>query len=452
MKKQFTFAALACITAAVFYQCSSCEKHEEKKVTGSIVPDTHCLHAPASWFAQASTPAPNDYGPFADTSTTSDCDFHLWSWQKFLSLTRSGDGKAPFQSLIQVSNDLVPLGPVLDLTDVTQAGTHGTLYDKTNTPVYYSIFVNKQMYDFQNLYLPQFAGHIDSLQKYGLDTLSYPVGCFEVKASWIMASSLSTEELQNYYTTNAVFRNAPDVMPETLKVALLGMHIVGKVDNHPELVWATFEHDGLAPDYDWSTGKDTVSKILSADNFLFYNANTTISQCLMNNSQGHPAMPQFLSVYNMFPLGMAESFTANNLPSHRDSVNNANIVALNQSVKTQLQQVGGVWSHYFYKGALWLDDPALPSFGPGKGYLGNLTNPFLRGSRAISNITMETFAQVNFSGNLASGSMNCFGCHGTADYRNGTTPNDSVSYNLALSHLFINALIHKLHPETPKTP
>jgi hypothetical protein len=452
MKKQLTLAALACVCAAVFYECSSCEKkHEEKNVISDVQPDTHCLHAPASWFAQASTPAPDDYGPFADTTTTTDCDFHLWSWQKFLSLTRSADGKAPFQSLVQVSNDLDPLGPVLQLSDVTQAGTHGTLYDKTNTPIYYSIYVNQQMYDFQKLYLPQFAGHIDSLQKYHLDTLSFPVGCFEVKASWIMATSLSSAELPNYYTTNAVFRAAPDVMPETLKVALLGMHIVAKVDNHPELVWATFEHDAMAPDYNWATGKDTVSKVLDSVNYLFYNANTPINQCPMNNSQGNPATPQFSSIYNMFPLGMAESFTAANLPSKKDLANNANIQAINASVSTQLQKTSGPWSHYFYKGALWLDDPVAPGFGPGKGYLGNLTNPFLRGSRALSNITMETFAQVNFSGNFASGSMNCFGCHGTADYRNAP-PNDSVSYNLALSHLFINALIHKLHPETAKTP
>ncbi len=462
MKKQLTLAALAFISAAVFYQCSSCEKHKEETTKNDIKPDPKCAKAPDSWFAGATTPAPDDYGPFVDTSKTTDCDFHLWSFQKFLSLTRSADGKAPFEGLVQVSNDLELRGAMLDLTDITQAGTHGSLYDKNNSPIYYSIHVNQQMYDYQQKYLSLFAKNIqqnkdtvlapgdtvniNNLHALGLDTLNYPVGSIEIKASWIMASSLKPDERKDYYITKAIF-GAPDVMP--VEVALLGMHIVGRVANHPEQVWATFEHDDLAPDYDWSTGKDTTTKVVSDKNFLFYNANTTVANCPMNNTATSPA--KFTNVFNMFKYGMAEEFTGSFVPSRRDSLNNANIEALNESVKKQLREKDkGPWSHYFYKGSMWLDDPTPASFAPGNFSLGILTNPFLRGSRAISNITMETFAQVNFSGNYASGSMNCFACHGTVDFRNDTTR--GVNYNMALSHLFINALLHKFHPAAAKTP
>lgn len=454
---------MAVLAIAIVYQsCNSGETHKQETVSSDIQPDPKCATAPASWFANTTTPAPDNYGPFVDTSTTTDCDFHLWSFQKFLSLTRSSAAKAPFEGLVQVSNDLERRGPTLDLTDITQAGTHGSLYDKNNSPIYYSIHVNQQMYDYQQKYLSIFVKNIrqnhdtvlapgdtvnvNNLHAMGLDTLNYPVGCFEIKASWIMASSLSPAERKNYYITKAIF-GVPDVMPQ--EVALLAMHIVGRVANHPELVWATFEHDGLAPDYDWSTGKDTTTKIVSDKNFLFYNANTTVANCPMNNNASSPA--KFTNVFNMFKYGMAEAFVGNFVPSRRDSLNNANIAALNASVKTQLQKPGnGPWEHYFYKGAMWLDDPTPATFAPGNFSLGVLTNPFLRGSRAISNITMETYAQVNFSGNYASGSMNCFACHATVDFRNDTAR--GVNYNMALSHLFINALLHKFHPTAPKTP
>ena len=68
-----------------------------------------------------------------------------------------------------------------------------------------------------------------------------------------------------------------------------------------------------------------------------------------------------------------------------------------------------------------------------------LTNPFLRGSRAISNITMETFLQLDYSDIYATGSSSCFDCHSTMDFKNET---NGVGYNLAISHLFINALYY----------
>ena len=227
------------------------------------------------------------------------------------------------------------------------------------------------------------------------------------------------------------------------------MHILGRVANHPELIWSTFEHDSLAPDYDWKTDKkDTTSTVLSKDNYLFYNKNTTVSNCPMNNTSQSPA--GFTNVFNMFPNGMAESFTSNNLPSHRDSANDVNVKALNKSVISQLAGVQGPWKNYFYKGALWLDDPSPAVFYPGNPNMYFLTNPFLRGSRAISNITMETFLQLDYSHIYATGSSNCFDCHSTMDFKNDTV--NGIGYNLAISHLFINALYHRLHPKAPKTP
>lgn len=465
MKKNLLLVIIVGITLILNQSCQSCEHHEEVSTNSGIQADPKCANAPASWFASATTTMPDDYGPFVDSSTTSDCDFHLWSFQKFLSLTRSSGTKAPFENLLQVSNDLDLIkSNVLSLTDVTQAGSKGVLYDSTNHAIHYAIYVNKQMYDFQQKYLNEFRKNIkqntdtvlhpgdtvnvNTLSKFGLDTLTYPVGCFELKTSWILASSLNPNDLKNYYITKANI-GPPNGEIANVEVALLGMHIVGRVANHPELVWATFEHDDLAPNYDWSTGKDTTTKIVSDKNFLFYKAGTPVNGCPMNNKPGSPA--KFTSIYNMFTFGLPQSFVSNFAPSHRDSANNANTVALNKSVRAQLQNKKEVWANYFYKGAMWLDDPTPASnFVPGNDSIGSLYNPYLRGSRAISNITMESYTQINFSGIYATGSMNCFACHATVDFKNDTTR--GVNYNLALSHLFINALIHKFHPKAPKTP
>lgn len=394
--------------------------------TGTVAPDTHCVTAPASWFSGPTTAAPSDYGPFSDTSTTSDCDFHLWSWQKFLSLTRSDKPLAPFENLIQVDNDLNKLGTQLTLIDSSQAGSAGTLYDKNGRAVHYSIYLNQEMYAFQQKMLPLFKANINNLKAKGLDTLNYPVGCIEIKASWILISGIPKGKIRDYYVTTA------NLNGKTVQVALAGMHIVGRVDKHPELIWATFEHEGLAPDYDWSN--PNTNQVLSKNDFVFYKANTTANNCPMNNGKSSP--PGFTNIFNFYKLGMPESYNNSAVPSSRDLSNNANIVALNKSVKAQLSNDTGPWAKYFYKGSVWLNDPDDSNFQPGDDNIGSLTNTSLRGSRAIGNITMETFVQNQSSKSINSGSMNCFDCHGTQDFKN------NASYNLALSHIFMNALFN----------
>jgi len=405
--------------------------------------------APASWFDADSTLAPSDSIPFNSPNATPEA-FHLWAWQKFLSLTRTAANTAPFQEYVQVDNDLVKLGSTIELIDSTQAGTGGVLYDTTARAIYYTLHVNKTMYDFQqenlDLFAPVYAKYkglsdrdakiqhaLDSL---GYDTLNYPVGAVELKTSWIMASSLKSTA--DYYTTYANVHTANGI--RSVKVALLGMHVIGRVVNHPEFIWATFEHDDMVPDYSWAQpGYPLLGDTLSDKNYLFYQQNNVIGNCLMNNNSA--TFAGFSNIFNIYPLGIARSFTGSNVPNKQDRVNDAIVRSLNRSVKRQLAKCKEVWQHYFYKGAIWLNFPNT-DYRPGNGNLGLLTRKSLNGNRAVSNSTMETFAQVNFSGNYTTGSMNCFGCHATVDYKNvQPNTNDSISFNLALSHLFKNALL-----------
>lgn len=446
MKKIIVLGAITSVLALLmFEQCSPVPAPEGGP--GSTLP---AVIAPDSWFVNPVTIAPDDYGQFLNTNTH-DSVFHLWAWQKFLSYTRSESAKAPFEDLVQVDNYLNPLGATLTLLDSTQAVSDGVLYAKDNSAVYYTIHVNRQMYDFQTTYLPRFrdtlslygdsTAHIHdslvqiALHNAGYDTLNYPVGCVEIKTSWILVSALS--DPGNYYVTTANITTAAGT--STQRVAMLGMHITGRVANHPEFIWATFEHDGLAPDFPWahSAVQDTLNTIPSQQDFVFYNGGTPVVDCPMDNGPHSPT--GFTNVFNMFPLGMARAFVSDSIPSSLDSSDNYYLASLNESVNTKLKGVSGPWQHYIYKGSVWLNYPNTV-FGPGNANLYLLTDTALRGSRALSNITMETFTQLDYVHNYQYGSLNCFGCHSTADFTNVADSNDMLSYNLVLSHLFRNAL------------
>ncbi len=71
------------------------------------------------------------------------------------------------------------------------------------------------------------------------------------------------EDTSKLYTTTAIVPklvNAGDGklktsdQTETVTVALIGVHMVGIIKDHPEFVWGTFELPGSAPDLPAGTG------------------------------------------------------------------------------------------------------------------------------------------------------------------------------------------------------
>ena len=433
--------------------------------------------APAIWFEGPTTEAPSDVVPF-NKPNVNDTSFHLWAWQQFLHLTRSKFPRAPFEGLlfqVDTAGKMVyNPNTFLVLTDSLQAVSHLPLYDTNHIALLYSIQVNTMMYHFMQTYLPMFKriitncwkhkwspdGRIDSmaidkniqdsLNIRKLSNLNFPVGALVIKTSWIRAYELGKDSV-NYYITNANVLNGKG-KPVVERVALTGMHVVGRLDNHPEFIWATFEHDNLAPQYPWTNSwpQDTTTLIVSNKNYLFYHKNTPIGKCL---NETECTANKFTNAFNMFPLGEALSFvftkntsdttfpsnTPSHLPTNLDIIDSENSASLNASVHAHLLKVSGPWSHYFYKGSVWINSPNKMYY-PGNGNIYVLTDTYLRGARALSNITMETYTQIDFSGIYNTGSMSCFGCHSTADFNNVAYNNDSLSYNLTISHLFRNSL------------
>jgi len=109
----------------------------------------------------------------------------------------------------------------------------------------------------------------------GATTSPFPDPCalaIEVKSSWIETSGIS--DPSQYITTQAVVPTFDTSNPnkwvpngqKTATLALVGMHVVGSAKGHPEMIWATFEHFGNAPNatynYNATTGTNphTVSQ------------------------------------------------------------------------------------------------------------------------------------------------------------------------------------------------
>ena len=75
----------------------------------------------------------------------------------------------------------------------------------------------------------------------------------EVKSSWVEAAGLPN--IGSYITMQAVIPTYNTSNPlkwtltgqKTTTLALVGMHVVGSANGHPEMIWATFEHFGNSP-------------------------------------------------------------------------------------------------------------------------------------------------------------------------------------------------------------
>ncbi|MES2382783.1 MAG: hypothetical protein V4538_17180 [Bacteroidota bacterium] len=448
MKKQITLALITSFAVGlmIFQNCGS----NSGGYGGATNDVSSPCAAPATWFPHSQTPKPIENGPsspFYNINTTTNCDFHLWSWQKFLYLTQTdSNGKPRFENLIQVNNQMQLLGTTLNLIDSSQAGTQTILVDKQGRAIYYSIYMDPVMYGFAKIYTNLFKqqcytnGKLDAakLHAKGYDTLNYPVGSFELKVAWIMASSVPTNQLQNFYVTTAKFNGT------TVKVAMVGMHIAGRVVNHPELIWATFEHKNAAPTAQWPANILTDStpnpaQVLSTNDYLFYNANTPLDSCSIVKSKG--VVGPFKSIYHLFDHGTQPEYIGiTQAAKSQDSTNLVNIDSINTSVFAQLS-TSDVWSNYEYFGSIWIN-PVTAPLTPNDPNIGSLYAANLRGSRALSNIAAETYIQyLGKKAPTPTISFNCFGCHNTVDFNN-----NNAGYNLALSHLFSNnlSLITKL--------
>jgi len=220
----------------------------------------------------------------------------------------------------------------------------------------------------------------------------------EVKSAWIETTGLPnvndyvtiTATIPTYTQASATQWNQSGSKQATL--ALIGMHVVGSVLGHPELLWATFEHVSNTPDAQYTYTNNAGTTQTVAQNTVgtwLFSASGAVGNDLSRqkvNAGGIGA----LSGNTIGPNSMLRRNAWGTAPtSGAFTSNNTDIISLNNSVISKLQGAD-VRKNYFHAGTTWIANGQNPSVGQQVG------------TNLMANTTMESFFQ---------GTSNCFDCH-----------------------------------------
>lgn len=443
----------------------------------------------AGWFDAGVVSANASVTPAKSSTFTQDnpndgtgpniCNFYQWASRMFLWLTSpegSGivlDGSAIFNVTPPDKNgerQFIPNGTGAtyslalrtgkgdEIGEVGQAGGGGVLLSQNKALVYYGVHTN----DVYGYFLSgQKAGALEGVKDfpntlgdlkavvayaqstYGQVPADLETLVIELKTSWIDAASLKDPE--NYVTITAEVpeytANESNTMwkpsgSATKTLALVGVHIVGTVEDHPEFVWATFEHISNAPDADYyytntdpDPAKATVKQSFSSAgtyNFMATGADQASAnvECASEKkgsivakvNAGSPVCKGGIVPSNTvrkFPWGSASDDASTAIVA-----NNTRLLSINASVRGQLA-AGDTRGNYVQMGGIWTTTPKGGGTAPIPNQTGNQSAQ-MRGSLNLFNATMETYHQ----------DLNCFVCHSLSS----TAANSFVPFGL--SHIY----------------
>jgi len=359
---------------------------------------------------------------------------------------------------------------IIENLEVGQAGGNGVLIAQNGSIIFYETIVNdvyawyltgrKTSGGISPIYVngvPGTYGYFPTTQNELDDVLNYaasrgvPPGDFldaralavEAKLSWVEASTLPNP--QDYVVTEAIIpvfdRSSPTIWKMTgttqTKVALVGVHVVGSTAEHPEMVWATFEHKGNTPDavYQYNSGGTTLTVPQdTSGSWLFTSSGSTgpfNTELAAYDSASSSIQAQTSAAIGPSDILRQKAWGSgyNGQPNQEDltpAAANTQVISLNTDVVDQLTAAGAIDDpriNYWLIGATWTWRGASPN---GRFPL----NPALFneiGTSTLTNSTMETFQQ-GADPTIQTGT-NCFTCH--ADYTL-TGARSSVS----VSHIF----------------
>ena len=237
----------------------------------------------------------------------------------------------------------------------------------------------------------------------------------EIKSSWVETTGL--HDPGSYFTMPAVVPTYDKSNPKkwtpngqkTTTLALVGIHVVGSTNGHPEMVWATFDHVDNSPagTYTYENTANATKTVTqsAAGSWLFTKTNSTGPF----NAEHQQFVSPNIEAIAPFDIGpsdvlRAKAFgaAANVSPNPIDgsaTASNTEIISINNSVRGQLAS-GDLRGNYVFSGATWTIGGAAPNSGNEVG------------TSSLANSTMETFQQGS-DNTTGSGSSNCFDCHRT---------------------------------------
>jgi hypothetical protein len=328
-----------------------------------------------------------------------------------------------------VNNRPIFLDKAGNLIEVEQAEADGqVLIAQNGSPIYYGIAVNEVMAYFRTmqgasvpstLMFPTTQGELDNITNFasahGRTFIDPEALAFEIKTAWIETTGLANPG--DYITMSADIPTYDKSNPQhwvknghkTATVALVSMHVVGSAAGHPEMIWATFEHLGNAPDdvysYRNSVGGTTSVPLTTSGSWLFTPAGSTgpfntprqfaSGADILAASAGTPIGPN--AILRRKAWGAASNLSPN--PLRNTAASNSEIISVNNSVRGVVAATD-VRRNYIMTGSTWLIAGTFPfaSF-----------NTVEVGTSKLSNTAMETFTQGATS--AAAGTLNCFSCH-----------------------------------------
>lgn len=428
-----------------------------------------------------------------DFTNSNNSDFYKWSYRMFLWITsKEDDGTRVFDS--QTFYDVAPAGEkgmrklikhepgvhrnfaprllqtrnkdaALDETEQGQAGGGDVLMSKNGSLVYYTLMVNDVMAVFRTMHgnsipnqFPCDSLELDSLVQYGKNILGVDIDdknalAMELKLSWVEVGTLSNPE--DYIQIDAripVYEKDQDNKvwkstgrDSTAKLALIGMHVVGNAKGHPEMLWATFEHQTNTPQdkYTYVTTNGTIDTVdLNTSGEYLFCANGAsgpynipymkMSSDTIKAIGNHSISASNTTLVNSW--GAAYDTIPNPLVSSV-AQSNSEVISLNHSIQNYLVD-GDKRKNYMLIGCTWTQDGGYP-YSP---IAGNkevnypVSGPTIPGIGAavgtsrLANSTMETYHQ----------SDNCFDCHNNFTSENTVEANINGGGYTDLSHIFSN--------------
>ena len=423
-------------------------------------------------------PFPTEFSADAD-----DCLFQQWSWEAFAWATAMIDGQPRFMSL-KTMDDLDPDGAaapagVLRLTprstkahslptedyDAAFVEADGSvLVGQNGYPVYASVHMNDGYFTAAQENLIVNGGYQANA---GADTPGaasadcgelgqsedsnkayFPCGAAVFKATWLRLNDGEAAPEGAYVTTAEVpvLKNLCTKVSCTVvatdqytqvQVALVGLHVVGYVEHHPEFLWATFEHQDNSPSF--ADGTFEFSDGSDPKGYTFYAAGTpyTKDKVLVPNQPANAGDPPLLTFDEATQTFSPVTQVVQMNRTGGDSQPNgpANIAAVNEASRNTMKQAGVFSANYFLVGTAWLKPDSYVATNP------DITNKNVQwngraiGSVALANMTAETFMQSAGAGDT----LNCFACHNP----------QSFSFDDARMPLRRIAISHALAVDTP---
>ena len=417
----------------------------------------------ATWFKNSKVTEDGIVTPANSVDFVHDnnCDFYKWSERMFLWVTsKEGDAKTVFESpeFYSVSpkkiigkdtvRELIPhrSGQLLRaIANVDKTGkiiseegqaTDDVLMDANGSLVYYISMVNDVYAEFLTAVknkkmngntFPTTKEERDSIFNYakknGIILKNPNTLAIEIKTSWVDVSKLKNSN--EYITIDAIipiYKKKSNKLWEVegerkAKLALIGIHIVGSANEHPEMIWATFEHKKNTPNaaYQYLNNKDiTITVEADNSNDWLLNANikdsTNISHMTFSGDKilginKHQISPS--NTLRTTPWG--SSFDVNpNAENSSPAASNSEIISINNSVIHKLKGKD-IRKNYIFIGATWTANGTAPN---GYSYNPNIDSLKVSGvaigTSQLANSTMESYVQNGENYN-AFGS--CFSCH-----------------------------------------